>query len=192
MNHRIVALLSIGAGMAIVAATVVSVAGQEGARSAGPKVECADLIKLTFEGNTTITTATSVPAGAFVTPAGQTLAGLPAFCRVVGVSRPTGDSNINFEVWLPTSSWNGKFLSSGEGGYAGTLNYTRSGLDGGMDDLIRRGYATASTDTGHVASDNSWAIGHPEKVIDYAYPSVARYKASGNPNDAGSFVCTKP
>jgi hypothetical protein len=169
MNHRLVASLSIGAGMAIVAATVVSVAGQEGARAAGAKVECADLIKLTFEGNTTITTATSVPAGRFVTPAGQTLAGVPAFCRVVGVSRPTADSNINFEVWLPSASWNGKFLSSGEGGYAGTLNYTRAGLDGGMDDLIQRGYATASTDTGHVARDNSWAIGHPEKVIDYAH-----------------------
>lgn len=171
MSHRIVASLSIGAIMAIVAGAVVSVAGQDGAKATGAKVECAGLIKLTFEGNTIITAAAPVAAGAFVTPSGQTLAGLPAFCRVIGVSRPTSDSNINFEVWLPSSSWNGKFLSSGEGGYAGTLNYTRSGLDGGLDNLIRRGYATASTDTGHVSTDSNWAIGHPEKVIDYAYRS---------------------
>jgi feruloyl esterase len=93
---------------------------------------------------------------------------LPAFCRVIGVSKPTSNSNINFEVWLP-SQWNGKFLSSGEGGYAGAPNYTRNGLDGGMDELIRRGYATASTDTGHLSSEPNWAIGHPEKVIDYLH-----------------------
>jgi hypothetical protein len=34
---------------------------------------------------------------------------------------------------------------------------------------VRRGYATASTDTGHLASDARWAIGHPERVADYAY-----------------------
>ncbi|HEV8316852.1 MAG TPA: tannase/feruloyl esterase family alpha/beta hydrolase [Vicinamibacterales bacterium] len=146
-------------------------AQRAGARAPGAPVGCADLTKLTFEGNTTITAATSVAGGTFMTPAGQTLTGLPAFCRVVGVSRPTSDSNINFEVWLPSDSWNGKFLSSGEGGFAGTINYTRSGLDGGLDELIRRGYASASTDTGHLSTDTNWAIGHPEKVIDYAHRS---------------------
>jgi feruloyl esterase len=72
---------------------------------------------------------------------------------------------------LPTRTWNRKFLSSGEGGYAGALNYTRLGLDGGLDELLRRGYATASTDTGHVASDMWWAIGHPQRAIDYLYRS---------------------
>jgi len=134
---------------------------------------CAALTKLTFEGNTTVTAASVVDSGSFVTPGrqSQTLSPLPAFCRVVGVSRPTSDSTINFEVWLPSDSRNGKFLSSGEGGYAGTLNYTRSGLDGGLDELIRRGYASASTDTGHLSADTNWAIGHREKVIDYAYRS---------------------
>ena len=83
----------------------------------------------------------------------QTLTNLPVFCRVVAVSRPSSDSNINFEVWLPQNTWNGKFLSSGEGGFAGALNYTRLGLDGGLDELLQRGYATASTDTGHVSTD---------------------------------------
>jgi hypothetical protein len=60
-------------------------------------------------------------------------------------------------------------LSSGEGGYAGALNYTRRGLDGGLDEIVRRGYATASTDTGHVSSDQWWAVGHPERAIDYLF-----------------------
>ena len=73
-------------------------------------------------------------------------------------------------MWLPdASAWNGKFLSTGEGGFAGQPNYGRSGKDGAMDEILRRGYATASTDTGHVASDTWWAIGHPERIIDYLY-----------------------
>jgi len=133
------------------------------------RVACPDLTRLTFEGNTTVTAATLVTGGTIVTPNNLTLTNLPAFCRVQGLSRPTADSGIVFEVWLPTETWNGKFLSSGEGGYAGQLNYTRRGLDGGLDELLRRGYATASTDTGHLASDPWWAVGHPERAIDYLY-----------------------
>jgi len=86
------------------------------------KAACAALTKLTLEGHTTITSATLVDSGTLAVSPRQTLNSLPGFCRVVGVSRPTSDSTINFEVWLPSDSWNGKFLSSGEGGFAGTLN----------------------------------------------------------------------
>ena len=136
---------------------------------------CGELGQLVFtgndgnNGNTTVTGSTMVSTGTLVTPTGQTLSDLPTFCRVVGVSRPTSGSDIRFEVWLPSDSWNGRFVSSGEGGFAGRLNYTRLGLDGGLDEWVRRGYATASTDTGHLSTDDTWAIGHPERVIDYAY-----------------------
>src|SRR5215471_12854187 len=130
---------------------------------------CASLASFTSEGNTTVTSATLVTSGTLVTPAGQTLTNLPPFCRVQTSSRPTTDSNIFAEIWLPQTTWNGKFLSSGEGGFAGVPNYTRNGLDGGLDELLRRGYATASTDTGHSSSDMWWAIGHPQKAIDYLY-----------------------
>jgi hypothetical protein len=133
------------------------------------RVPCAGLTALTFEGNTAVTSAAEVTSGTLVTPADQTLTNLPAFCRVQGLSKPTDDSNIFFEVWLPSATWNGKFLSSGEGGYAGVPNYTRRGLDGGLDELLRRGYATASTDTGHSSSDPWWAIDHRQRVIDYLY-----------------------
>ena len=131
---------------------------------------CADLTGLTFDRTTSVTSATLVTSGTLVASTTVTLTNLPPFCRVQGVSKPSSDSDIAFEVWLPQpANWNTRYLSSGEGGFAGTLNYTRNGLDGGMDELLRRGYATASTDTGHRASDMWWAVGHPEKAIDYLY-----------------------
>jgi len=170
MRHRLHAVLTVFVVLyvALAISQIRASAGQS-AKASGTKTPCADLPRLQYPGNgTTITSATVVSSGSLAVSERQTLTNLPSFCRVVGVLKPSPDSHINFEVWLP-ESWNGKFLSSGEGGYAGTINYTRPGLDGGLDELIRRGYATASTDTGHVSTDTNWAIGHPERVIDYAY-----------------------
>src|SRR6185295_4662380 len=36
---------------------------------------------------------------------------------------------------------------------------------------LRRGYATSSTDTGHSTPGASFALGHPEKLVDYAWRS---------------------
>jgi feruloyl esterase len=93
---------------------------------------------------------------------------LPAFCRVAGEIRPTKDSDIKFEVWMPTSDWNGKFMGIGNGGWSGEIWYPFMGVG------LRRGYATASTDTGHEGNfdDGSFALGHPEKVIDFGYRAV--------------------
>ena len=165
---ELLALLSVATVSAAMVLVSFPVKGQE---SPASERACAELVSLTFEGNTTMTVSTTVSGGSLVTPTDQILTGLPPFCRVTGVSRPTSDSEIRFEVWLPSDSWNGKFVSSGEGGFAGRLNYTRLGLDGGLDEWLRRGYATASTDTGHRSTEDNWAIGHPERVIDYAYRS---------------------
>jgi hypothetical protein len=129
--------------------------------------DCATLLNTRLP-DTTLTVARSAPAGKFVPPYGRTLDKLPAFCRVAGVIRPTSDSYIRFEVWLPVSDWNGKFLSAGNGGFAGSINYTS------MAGNLRRGYATAGTDTGHEADaeDASWAFHHPEKVIDFGYRAI--------------------
>jgi feruloyl esterase len=90
---------------------------------------------------------------------------LPAFCRVVGVIRPTSDSQIGFELWLP-DQWNGRYLQAGNGGFAGLINY------GGLVPGLRDGFAVASTDDGHAGPGAAWALGHPEKVIDYGYRAV--------------------
>src|ERR1051325_8417185 len=80
--------------------------------------------------NTTITTAQTVAAGTFTPPAGSALLykDLPAFCRVAGVIKPTSDSDIKFEVWMPSAGWNGKFQGVGNGGFAGSISY--AGLAG--------------------------------------------------------------
>jgi len=118
--------------------------------------------------NTTITAAQSVAPGAFAPPAGSPgpYKDLPAFCRVAGVIKPTNDSEINFEVWMPGENWNGKFHGVGNGGFAGSISYT------GLAGALARGYATASTDTGHGGGDASWALGHPEKIVDYGHRAI--------------------
>jgi hypothetical protein len=89
---------------------------------AGHAADCASLSGAKLP-NTSVTTAQAVPAGRFTPPSGRPIDKLPAFCRLAGVIRPTADSDIRFEVWLPASDWNGKFLSVGNGGFAGSINY---------------------------------------------------------------------
>lgn len=148
-----------------------SARGQQGPReSAGRPLDCAGLASLSFDGHTSVTSATAVTSGTLAISPTVVLTNLPPFCRVQGLSKPSSDSSIFFEVWLPEPGrWNNRFLSAGEGGFAGNPNYTRNGLDGGMDELLRRGYATAGTDTGHTTADAQWAAGHPEKAVDYLY-----------------------
>ena len=87
-------------------------------------------------------------------------------CQVVGFMTPTSDSHIGLEVWLPVAaSWNHKLEGVGNGGFSGNVN--RNAMVPGLT----RGYATMATDYGHLAptEDISWALGHPEKAIDYSY-----------------------
>jgi len=93
---------------------------------------------------------------------------IPAHCRVQLTLKPTSDSLINMELWLPVQNWNGKFMGVGNGGFAGSIQ----GRTNEMPDALRRGYATAGTDTGHQEPGGDWAIGHPEKMIDFAYRST--------------------
>ena len=153
---------------AVILACVVGVAAQGPERKApapGQSGECSALTGRTFDNGTSIVESSLVTSGTVRISDTVTIPNLPAFCRVQGVSKPSADSDIRFEVWLPQpAGWNRKFLSTGEGGFAGQLNYQRNGLDSAMDELLRRGYATASTDTGHRSSDQWWAVGHPEKA----------------------------
>ena len=73
--------------------------------------------------NTTITAAETVTGGSFKPAIGAAIEHLPAFCRVAGVIKPVSDSEILFEVWLPSSDWNGKFYGVGNGGFAGSITF---------------------------------------------------------------------
>ncbi|HYL35227.1 MAG TPA: tannase/feruloyl esterase family alpha/beta hydrolase [Bryobacteraceae bacterium] len=122
---------------------------------------CESLASLSLP-DTAITRAETVSEGA---PAPQNLKNLPAFCRVAATLKPSADSDIKIEVWLPASGWNGKYEAVGNGGWSGSIAYSA------MAEALRRGYAASSTDTGHSGGSASFALGHPEKLIDYAYRS---------------------
>jgi feruloyl esterase len=149
------------------------------------QVVCESLESLELP-ETTITSAQVVPAGGFAPPQGaggghggrrrggdrpaprEEAGDLPTFCRVAGVVAP----QIRFEVWLPPPTgalgWNGKLNGVGNGGLAGSISY------GAMIQALARGYATASTDTGHTdeTDHEAWALGHPELLVDFASRSI--------------------
>ncbi len=137
---------------------------------------CESLAHLSLP-NARITSAADVAAGAFTPPAlvrpegvaapsGSPFVHLPAFCRVTATLTPSSDSDIKIEVWLPASGWNSKLQSVGNGGWAGVISYTA------LAHGVAEGYAAASTDTGHSTAGGSFALGHPEKMTDFAYRSV--------------------
>jgi feruloyl esterase len=124
---------------------------------------CDALTALTMP-DVTITSAANVPEGQLTL--GRPLA-VPAFCRVMAVATPTPDSHINVEVWMPPAAlWNGKFLGTDNGGFSGAIGYAA------MASAVRRGYATAGTDTGHTGDQMAFGVGHPEKIIDWSYRAV--------------------
>jgi Tannase and feruloyl esterase len=147
---------------------------------------CESLNSLSIPHTTIV--AESVAAGAFEPPAapagkgkgkgggagsGNVFGTLPAFCRVQVTSKPSADSDIKIEYWLPAAGWNGNFEANGNGGWTGSI--TPNTLATGME----RGYAAAMTDTGHEGGSASFAVGHPEKVIDFGYRSVHEMATTG-------------
>jgi feruloyl esterase len=90
------------------------------------------------------------------------------FCRVRGLIRPSVDSNIYFEVWLPPADqWNGNYQGNAPGGYAGSMFYEAT------ERALRAGYAASTTDNGHIGSEPSeWAAGHPERLADWGWRAV--------------------
>jgi feruloyl esterase len=153
---------------------IVLVAGLAGLLQSTPAVaaSCAEIARVTFAA-ATITRADVVPAGSFVPPGparqggpARVYASLPSFCRVAATLTPTGDSDIKTEVWLPVSGWNGRFQALGNGGWTGSVPYPT------MAAAVAAGYAAAGTDTGHAGNTASFALGHPEKVIDFGYRAV--------------------
>ncbi len=125
---------------------------------------CANLTSLAIPG---VTVASAEVSMAGAVSFGDSQFQLPEFCRVRAVARPTSDSEIHLEIWMPTeAAWNGKFLGTGNGGYSGSLSYAD------MAKALTSGYATAGHDTGHTGGDVRFGFGHPEKVADYAFRAV--------------------
>jgi feruloyl esterase len=151
------------AGVLVAAMPMLGQAARQEALAGTP---CENLVALTIP-NVIIHAAAMVAAGSFTPPGGPAALTLPVFCRIEATARPTSDSEIKFEVWIPPlEAWNGKFQGVGNSGYQGSISYAA------MAAALRRGYATASTDTGHTGDDMTFGQGHPEKVIDYGWRAV--------------------
>ena len=100
------------------------------------------------------------PKGTTITSASvvEATQGVPQYCKVDGHVASPGNE-VNFRLGLPTT-WNGKYYFVGVGGLGGSI--------GNLDAGLRRGYASASTDTGHASSDPTWGSNRA-KEIDYGH-----------------------
>jgi len=129
---------------------------------------CESLNGLTVIGFGTITSATRITAP-FQTPASSgsaliTVSAAFPFCKVTASIKPTSDSDVQMEIWMPEgTNWNSKFLGVGNGALTGAIWHTS------MVRPLQAGYAVANSNLGHNATSANWALGHPEKVIDYAH-----------------------
>jgi hypothetical protein len=141
------------------------------AKGVGDAASCRAMTGRTIAPGMRVLTAEYDESG---TTVGSTQIDVPV-CRIVGEANPTADSRIGFEVWMPpASTWNGKFQAEGSGGSAGSIS------PGPMLTALKAGYATMSTDNGHVTDPNAsnggneqgWALGHPEKMVDFAYRAL--------------------
>jgi feruloyl esterase len=163
----------------LVGATAASApTGREGGALTGAEnVSCEGLTSFSITGGT-ITSVEVVEAGAFTPPTApgarpasgpavaRTYGGLPAFCRLIATLRPTDASNISVELWMPLSGWNNKYQAVGNGAFRGSIGHSA------MAAALASGYATSSTDTGHIGNTARFGMGHPELVVDFGWRSV--------------------
>ncbi|HEX4098718.1 MAG TPA: tannase/feruloyl esterase family alpha/beta hydrolase, partial [Caulobacteraceae bacterium] len=143
--------------MIVLAAWALALACAAAAPAARAETTCDELGRITLP-HAEVTSAASVALGQ-----GQA-------CKIEVTSRPTPDSDIRIEVWIPIgSAWNGRYVQLGNGGFAGQIP------SGQIKAMAARGYAAAGTDDGHQRAnltDASWALGHREKVVDFAWRAL--------------------
>ena len=126
-DGRRIGAVSVGVGLcAVVAAAMAQVPVPDAAA-------CERLASLRLKGGE-VTLVQPVGPGALALPgpAREDVKSLAAMCRVAATLKPTPDSDIRIEVWMPASKWNGKFLGVGNGGWNGAIAYaamiTRSAM----------------------------------------------------------------
>src|SRR5712671_3211271 len=143
----------------ILRTSAVLIGGALGMCGVAHAVDCSSLISVTSD-SSTMTAADSITPPATIGGAAVTV----PFCRVQGTARPTSDSEIKFEVWLPPTAgaWTGRMKVNGTGGYAGATPYARLAQD------VGDGFVSAGSNMGHDGGESAtWTLGHPEKVKDW-------------------------
>ena len=143
--------------------------------TAEPSSACDKLTGL-FTPGVTVIGAETIGPGAWKTPGGKDLDGLPATCRLSLRLSPSTGSSIQAEVWLPLEGWNGRFLGTGNGGYGGVIDH------GALANGVARGFATANDDTGTAPAkgrDGSPLIGQPVRWLDFGWRATHTTAAVG-------------
>ena len=121
---------------------------------AGAATACSAFNGLALDGQTTVTSATFVPASG----------ANPAFCDLLGTIAP----QIAFEVALP-AAWNERLYVFGNGGYAGELLNDPSRV-AERNAALEGGFAAAQTNTGHYGGASSFTS--PSVTLDYGYAGI--------------------
>jgi len=98
---------------------------------------------------------------------------LPAFCQIRATALPA----ISIEVRLRIEGWNGKLYQTGCGGFCGILGRADAGKGfvNAMGPGLAKGYATATSDSGHhglSVVDASWADHNPNAERDWGWRSI--------------------
>jgi feruloyl esterase len=157
---------TLGRLLSITAAVVFTLA----LASPGLAASCEDMVNLKLP-NTVIKSAQRFGPGEFTAPGRGKQPDFPAFCQVIASVKPSPDSDIGVEIWLPSDQWKGVFHGNGNGGYAGSLSAGYAGMEAGL----RRGYASATTDMGTAPAstlNGDPLIGHPQKWKDWGMLST--------------------
>src|SRR5260370_26870515 len=184
MRHR---LYLVGAAMGLFDSAAI-------ASTPAKATPCTNLQSLQLE-HATITSANDNNTTIFVVPGSNpptTISGLPPFCRVTATLTPSSDSSIKIEVWLPKSTWNGRFLGTGGGGFQGVISY------GELANGIKAGFAATNSDLGtgvsgcsplfcgsngnmgnplaiafgDPAAPSTGLFGHPERIKDFGFRAI--------------------
>ena len=150
---------------------------------------CADLAGIKLPGveitkSELVAAGTTIPAPYAGAPA---IGPLPAHCRVDGIiNRRKGvdgqEFGIGFAIALPDkAAWNGDFMMQGGGGGNGSVSYPTGGNYAGDMPALTRGFAVASTDTGHKAKTGPFDftfMRDQQAYLDFAFLANAEVAAT--------------
>lgn len=162
--RNLCAVLAVALSQLLAPQALMAAAGHNAGDASAERCEALSGLRLA---DTTIAMARFIPEQPATSTANGTKDGHRAYCRVVAHVRSDPDSNIGVEIWLPAEGWTGVFHGNGSGGFAGTFVTGYSG----MVDGLRRGFATATTDTGTTPAsplEGDVLAGHPRKWRDWA------------------------
>ncbi len=166
-----------------ISSILLVMSGSVFAQSPDPAAACAALKQMQVPGvNLAVTKMEWIPAGS--TPPGRGAPAsdvkLPAYCRIDGmIDKRTGAAGtiygIGFAIALP-QNWNGRFLLQGAGGLNGSVQAASGASGAGTEPGLARGFAVASTDTGHEGRGGFDASFQQDQQasLDFAYVAIGR------------------